>query len=71
MPEKKKGKRKITDVTRKKELSKKQMEKVGGGALLRRVPIVAPIAPTPRPADDCNGNCMGSVPTATGEQIDV
>jgi len=64
MPAKKKGKAKIADITRSKSLAAKDMEKVKGGALRRSLPMKISV-------DDCGGNCMGSVPTATGKDIEV
>ncbi|MBI5057522.1 MAG: hypothetical protein HZB61_12990 [Nitrospirae bacterium] len=58
---KKSSKVKIGDITGKK-VSKDDMKKIKGG-LARR--------PTMRGADDCGGNCMGSVSTATGKQIEL
>ena len=67
MPAKKKAKAKIADITRSKSLAAKDMEKVKGGMVRRVVPIVSRIGEK----DDCGGNCMGSVPTATGKDIEV
>jgi len=54
---------KITDITDDKELNEKDLQEVSGGMLKRR-----PIFKT---TDDCGGNCMGSVGTATGEQVEI
>ena len=62
MTEPKKEKDEITDITGKKELDEKEMEKVSGGLFVPR---------TFASKDDCGGNCMGSVPTATGKEIDL
>jgi hypothetical protein len=67
MPAKKKSKAKIADITRAKSLAAKDMEKVKGGMLRRAVPIVRTIGEK----DDCNGNCMGTVATATGKDVEV
>jgi hypothetical protein len=67
MPKQKKGKAKIADITRSKGLAAKDMEKVKGGMVRRAVPIKRTIGEK----DDCGGNCMGSVPTATGKDIEV
>jgi hypothetical protein len=64
MPKQQKGKAKIADITRAKGLAAKDMEEVKGGSLRR-------IEPIKRSVDDCGGNCMGSVPTATGKDVEV
>ncbi|MBI5057521.1 MAG: hypothetical protein HZB61_12985 [Nitrospirae bacterium] len=55
--EKKKSKVRIGDITGKK-VSKDDMKKIKGGLRSRR-------------ADDCGGNCMGTVKTETGKQIEL
>ena len=63
MAEKKgKAKPKVKDVTKKKELSEEELKGVSGG-LYRAITFAT--------KDDCGGNCMGSVGTATGKQIDT
>ena len=55
---------KIADITDDKELTEKDMQEVSGGMLKK------PIFKTAS-SNDCNGNCMGSVPTATGQEIEL
>lgn len=66
MTKKKKDKDKITDITDDNELTEKDMDQVSGGRIVRRPPIMGG-----KSGDDCGGNCMGSVPTSTGKDIDV
>jgi len=62
MSDQKKDKAKIKDITQDKELDEKEMEKVSGGVYIKK---------TFSTKDDCGGNCMGTVGTATGKEIDV
>jgi len=55
---------KIADITDDKELSEKDMQEVSGGFLKK--PIFKSSS-----SDDCGGNCMGSVPTATGKEVEL
>lgn len=55
---------KVSDITDDKELTEQDMKEVSGGFLKK--PIFKRAL-----SNDCGGNCMGSVPTATGEQVDV
>ena len=64
MAEQKKDEDKITDITEDKELNEKELQDASGG-MLRRRPIFK------AGADDCGGNCMGSVGTATGKEIEI
>jgi hypothetical protein len=62
---------KIKDITGKKVTSKKKLDDVKGGMYTRPRPKTIVNGPIYSAKEDCGGNCMGSVPKATGENIDV
>ena len=64
MADQKKNEDKITDITNDKELSEKDLQDVSGGVLRKPRTFVST-------KDDCGGKCMGSVPAATGQNIDI
>lgn len=57
-----KDKGEISDITEDKELNEKDLQDVNGGLLIKR---------TFGTKDDCGGNCMGTVSTAVGQEVDV
>jgi bacteriocin-like protein len=62
MAKQKKGTKKISDITEDKELNEKDLQQVSGGMLKK---------PIFKAADDCNGNCVGSVHVSTGKDVDL